>query len=94
MKRECAEDGKYAKSLCKVLKRLENGNSIIEVKPITGRTHQIRVHLSSIGLPLYADSLYGERIAGETYYLCAKKLQFSHPITKEEMVIELKESLK
>ena len=91
MKRECSDDGQYAKSLCKVIKRLENGNSIIEVKPITGRTHQIRVHLSSVGFPLYADSLYGESIAGETYYLCAKKLQFLHPITKKELVIELKE---
>ena len=93
IKRECADDGQYAKSICKVLKRLDNGNSVVEVELITGRTHQIRVHLSSIGYPLYADSLYGESVMGETYYLCAKKLKFVHPITKKEIVIELKEDL-
>lgn len=89
IKRICASDGKYAKSECKVVNRLENGNSIIDVKLITGRTHQIRVHLSSIGFPLYADGLYGESVQGETYTLCAKKLQFIHPITKKETTIEI-----
>ena len=89
MKRVCSADGKYAKSECTVVKRLENGNSIIDVKLITGRTHQIRVHLSSIGYPLYADALYGESVQGETYFLCAKKLQFTHPITKEKITIEI-----
>ena len=91
MKRVVSSDGKYAKSLCTTTKRLENGNSAIEVKLLTGRTHQIRVHLSSIGFPLYADALYGESVVGETYNLCAKKLQFFHPITKKEMVIEIKD---
>jgi 23S rRNA pseudouridine1911/1915/1917 synthase len=91
IKRICASDGKYAKSECKVVNRLTNGNSIIEVKLITGRTHQIRVHLSSIGFPLYADGLYGESVQGETYSLCAKKLQFIHPITKKETTIEIAE---
>ena len=91
IRRICASDGKYAKSECKVVKRLEDGNSIIDVKLITGRTHQIRVHLSSIGFPLYADALYGESVQGETYSLCAKKLQFTHPITKKETTIEIAE---
>ena len=91
IKRTCAPDGKYAKSECSLVKRLNDGKSIIDVRLHTGRTHQIRVHLSSVGLPLFADSLYGKSIAGETYYLCAKKLQFLHPITKKELVIELKE---
>ena len=89
IKRVCASDGKYAKSECFVTKRLENGNSIIDVKLITGRTHQIRVHLSSIGFPLYADALYGEVVQGETYVLCSKKLQFIHPVTKKELIIEI-----
>lgn len=93
IKRECASDGKYAKSECNIIKKLENGNSIIDVRLITGRTHQIRVHLSSIGFPLYADSLYGEGVEGETYTLCAKRLQFIHPVTKKELIIELSENL-
>ena len=92
IKRECASDGKYAKSECNIIKKLENGNSIIDVRLITGRTHQIRVHLSSIGFPLYADSLYGEGVEGETYTLCAKRLQFIHPVTKKELIIELSEN--
>ena len=91
IKRVCDNDGKYAKSECVVAKRLENGNSIIDVSLITGRTHQIRVHLSSIGYPLYADALYGESVPNETYTLCSKKLQFVHPITKKETTIELKQ---
>lgn len=90
MKRICSSDGKYARSECVLVKRLENGNSVIDVRLITGRTHQIRVHLSSIGLPLYADSLYGEEVQGETYKLCAKKLKFLHPITKKQIILEMK----
>ena len=87
MKRICATDGKYAKSECVLVKRLGNGKSVIDVKLHTGRTHQIRVHLSSVGLPLFADGLYGEKVEGQTYTLHAKELRFIHPITKKEMVI-------
>lgn len=89
IKRECSSQGKYAKSNCTLVKKLEDGKSIIEVKLITGRTHQIRVHLSSVGFPLYADSLYGEEVSGQTYTLCSKRLEFIHPITKKEMIIEI-----
>lgn len=88
MKRICADDGKYAKSECILSKKLEDGKSIIDVILHTGRTHQIRVHLSSVGLPLFADGLYGEKVEGETYFLHAKELKFIHPITKGEMVIK------
>lgn len=87
MKRTCAIDGKYAKSECTLIKKLNDGKSIIDVRLHTGRTHQIRVHLSSVGLPLFADSLYGEKVEGQTYTLHAKELKFIHPITKKEVVI-------
>ena len=87
IKRTCAEDGQYAKTECALVKKLSDGNSIIDVILHTGRTHQIRVHLSSVGLPLFADSLYGEKVEGATYTLHAKQLKFIHPITKKEMVI-------
>ena len=90
MKRICATDGKYAKSECTLIKKLDDGKSIVEILLHTGRTHQIRVHLASVGLPLFADSLYGERVEGQTYTLHANKLQFTHPITKEELVIMAK----
>ena len=88
MKRTCAQDGKYAKSECTLVKSLDDGKSLIDVKLHTGRTHQIRVHLASVGLPLFADSLYGEKVEGKTYTLHAKELKFIHPITKKEMVIK------
>lgn len=54
----------------------------------TGRTHQIRVHFSSIGHPVTGDRMYGSRTRADNYSLHAKKLQFVHPITKEMIVVE------
>jgi len=54
----------------------------------TGRTHQIRVHFSSIGHPITGDRMYGSRTRADNYSLQAKKLQFVHPITKELIVVE------
>ena len=67
----------------------ENGLSVLDIILHTGRTHQIRVHLSSIGLPLYADSLYGQKIDGKTYSLSAKTLEFIHPFTKENIKLSI-----
>ena len=89
VKRVCAEDGKYAKTIVKVVKKLPNNKFLADIELITGRTHQIRVHLSSIGYPLYADSLYGEKVNGESYELCAYKLSFVHPFTKRRITIAI-----
>lgn len=85
MKRVVADDGQYAKTECIVVGETKDGFTQIDAKLHTGRTHQIRVHLSSIGLPLYADALYGEKIDGKTYTLHAKSLEFTHPFTKEKI---------
>ncbi len=85
MKRVVANDGQYAKTECNVIGELDGGLTVVDAKLHTGRTHQIRVHLSSIGLPLYADALYGEKIEGKTYNLHAKSLEFTHPFTKEKI---------
>ena len=66
----------------------ENGRSTLSVSPITGRTHQIRVHLSYIGHPLYADFLYGERVEGETYKLHCSELEFRHPDDGRQIIIK------
>lgn len=72
--------------------RLEeaNGYTMLRVRLETGRTHQIRVHLSAIGYPVYADPLYGEAIEGSRLWLHAERLAFEHPVTGEAMEFEAK----
>lgn len=61
----------------------------IEFQPLTGRTHQIRVHASlGLGAPIVGDRLYGKSEDGERLYLHAESIEFEHPRTKERMRIE------
>jgi 23S rRNA pseudouridine1911/1915/1917 synthase len=89
VKRVIDSSGKYAKTECRFVKDLGGGLSLVSVTLYTGRTHQIRVHLSSVGLPLYADSLYGKEVKGKTYILHAKGLKFIHPFTKEIINLDI-----
>jgi len=63
--------------------------TLLEVTLDTGRTHQIRVHLASIGHPVVADPVYGrgDSLAGRQF-LHAARLRFAHPITGEPVVVE------
>jgi 23S rRNA pseudouridine1911/1915/1917 synthase len=61
------------------------GHSMLKVWLETGRTHQIRVHLSAIGYPIYADPLYGEAVPGRRLWLHAENLVFEHPATGEKL---------
>lgn len=61
------------------------GHAMLRVRLETGRTHQIRVHLSAIGHPVYADPLYGEAAPGRRLWLHAERLSFAHPVTGERM---------
>ncbi len=87
MKRVCDKNGKTAITECLSIKDLNNGLSLAEIYLHTGRTHQIRVHFSHIGFPLYADSLYGKKVDGKTYTLHAKRLEFTHPFTKKKIIL-------
>jgi 23S rRNA pseudouridine1911/1915/1917 synthase len=64
----------------------ENGFSYIKCWLETGRTHQIRVHFSHIGHPLLGDILYGGKPLFNRQALHAAKLEFTHPITEEEII--------
>ena len=64
------------------------GHAMLRVRLQTGRTHQIRVHLSAIGHPVYADPLYGEVVSGRRLWLHAERLAFFHPVTGESLEFE------
>lgn len=82
-------DGRHAVTHFKVIERYLN-YTLISCWLETGRTHQIRVHMKSIGHPLAGDPLYGPRktIAGSGQFLHAKKLGFRHPVTGRQLVFE------
>ena len=79
----------------RVLERCE-GYSRLELQPVTGRTHQLRVHCAHIGCPILGDPQYGtaesmalsEKMNLTHQHLQAKRLQFPHPITGELRIIE------
>ena len=87
IKRVVREDGKSAITLYRVREINDDGNAIVELQAVTGRTHQLRVHMAYIGHPLVADFLYGDRIENETYRLHCKLLEFPHPITGETLTL-------
>lgn len=61
---------------------------LVEARPKTGRTHQIRVHLSEAGLPIWGDLTYGSRERDSRTLLHAANLTFPHPITKVKTSIQ------
>lgn len=66
--------------------------SLVKLFPLTGRTHQLRIHLKSIGHLIVGDKQYAERqrtILGKGLFLCAGELSFQHPVTKKEMEFKL-----
>lgn len=67
---------------------VSGGLSLVRLYPLTGRTHQLRVHLSHIGTPIYGDDLYGAPQENESVRLHCKKITFIHPHTKAKTVLE------
>lgn len=67
-----------------------NNLSLYEAMPKTGRMHQIRVHLAEAGLPIIGDTLYGGDANDVGMLLHAKRLNFFHPKTNQEIIIESK----
>lgn len=93
-KMKVRRDGKNARTVFKVIERLGN-YTYLDVRIYTGRTHQIRVHLSKIGYPILGDDIYSKGknkfdIKGQV--LQSYFLEFIHPQTKEKMSFEIEES--
>jgi 23S rRNA pseudouridine1911/1915/1917 synthase len=82
--------GKLARTAYKVLKQTKDF-SLLEVDLLTGRKHQIRVHLADIGHPVVGDPRYGqERRARNRLALHAQSISFEHPFTGEPLTFETK----
>ena len=81
-----SEEGRNALTLYKVIERVK-GYTLIECELRTGRTHQIRVHMKSIGHPVLGDPVYGKAnpLAPSGQLLHAHKLVLYHPVTGEQM---------
>lgn len=66
--------------------------TLVDFFPVTGRTHQLRIHASSLGLPIVGDKLYKQEVAMKTdkgLFLCAVELQLTHPVTSKPLKIEI-----
>lgn len=66
--------------------------SLVKLKPITGRTHQLRIHMRQVGHLILGDQQYAagqKTILGKGLFLCATRLAFRHPITQEPLVISI-----
>lgn len=84
------EHGKEAKTKFRVLERFGN-YTVVECRLMTGRTHQIRVHMSYIGHPVVGDPKYGPKTAHfsiDGQALHSAELAFQHPVTSQDMVFE------
>ncbi len=90
-------EGKPSVTEFSVLDRGE-GKTLLALRPITGRTHQLRLHCAHMGYPILGDPQYGSEESqalslkwGYTYQrLCAKSVEFEHPITEQKLLITSK----
>lgn len=92
--RQVHPDGKPSVTGYRVLER-RGDVSKLALRPITGRTHQLRVHCAHMGFPILGDPQYGSEASTafsrelglSSQLLCARQLRFSHPISGEKLVI-------
>ena len=90
-KQAVLEGAKDSLTIVKVLERFEEA-TLVELCLVTGRTHQIRVHMASIGHPVYNDTLYGfgkMKIKTDEQVLQSFKLEFTKPFTEERISLEI-----
>lgn len=93
--RQVSEQGKPSVTEFRVLERFPEA-ALLELRPLTGRTHQLRVHCAYMGYPILGDPQYGSGeskafsvgLGLETQALCAKGLCFCHPMTGAVMELE------
>lgn len=87
----CFERGKRAVTNFIVLERLSHNYSKVKLTPITGRSHQLRLHMLALGHPILGDKFYAPpqaKALAPRLCLHAQSLQITHPITGERMLFE------
>ncbi len=80
------ENGKPSETHFRVLEKIP-GLTLIECKPVTGRTHQIRVHLAESGCPIVSDELYGRQTGKLEFGLRGVQLDYTDPFTRKRVEI-------
>lgn len=95
--REVSPDGKPSRTEYRVLER---GDTLcrLALTPVTGRTHQLRLHCAYAGFPIVGDPQYGsesslawaDKLGVTGQQLCAKRLEFTHPVTGQALTLESK----
>lgn len=87
-RRSVRPDGRRAVTLYRVTDT-QSDSSLLEVRPVSGRTHQIRVHLHYIGHPIWGDQTYGGAVPGlPRQFLHAGRITFTHPAQMERCEFE------
>lgn len=80
----CFETGKPSRTRWRIVAR-GSGETRIVLQPITGRSHQLRVHMAALGHPILGDTLYGSRVGADRMMLHAGRLRLDHPVTGERL---------
>ena len=83
--------GREARTLYRAIEYFAD-YTLLEVRPHTGRTHQVRVHLAWLGYPVVGDAIYGrrrQRLLRARHFLHAARIRFSHPATGEEVEFDV-----
>ena len=87
------DNGKTAVTDYRIERVLPNGHTLVSLYPLTGRTHQLRVHCAhnyGLGCPILGDPIYGHGCHTSRMYLHAAMVELRHPVTGEKMMFQTK----
>lgn len=86
LQKVCHKNGRPAQTKWQVIAR-EADRTRVDLRPITGRTHQLRVHMLAIGHPILGDRFYGDQVAAPRLLLHAAELTLHHPVSGDRLTL-------